>query len=126
MKRCRIGAWLLLALLVLGVVSAWGMVRFSRPIGETVARAGVAALREDWESAETLARQARVRWEKYRNFCAAFADHGPMENINGLFAQLAVYARLRDGANFAALCARLSEDAKAIGEAHSLTWWNLL
>ena len=28
--------------------------------------------------------------------------------------------------NFAAVCAQLGEDTRAIGEAHSLTWWNLL
>lgn len=126
MKRCRIGAYLLLALLVIGLLSSWGMVRCSEPVGETIAWAAEAALREDWDNAETLAGQARARWEKYWGVCAAFADHEPMENINGLFAQLEVYAYSRDAQNFAAVCAQLSEDAKAIGEAHSLKWWNLL
>ncbi len=126
MKRSKIGAWLLLFLLVIGGVSSWAMVRFTGPIGESMARAAEAALREDWAEAEALAGQARARWEKYWNFCAAFADHGPMENINGLFAQLEVYTQSRDIQNFAAVCAQLSEDTKAIGEAQSLTWWNLL
>ncbi len=126
MNRSKIGAWLLLALLVLGAVSAWGMGRFSRPIQNQVAQAGEAALAGDWEKAETLACQARSRWEKYRDFCAALADHEPMENIDGLFAQLEVYRQIRDGENFATVCAQLSQDTKAIGEAHSLTWWNLL
>ena len=126
MNRSKIGAWLLLALLVLGVASSWGMGRFSGPIQAQVAQAGEAALAGDWENAETLARQARVRWERYRNFCAALADHEPMEHIDGLFAQLEVYRQIRDGVNFATVCAQLSQDTKAIGEAHSLTWWNLL
>lgn len=126
MTRSKIGAWLLLILLLVGLISSWGMVRFSDPIGEAADQAASAALREDWKEAETLANQARDRWQKYWGFCAAFADHGPMENINGLFAQLEVYARSRDAQNFAAVCAQLSQDAKAIGEAHSLKWWNLL
>lgn len=126
MKRSKIGAWLLIILLVVGSISSWAMVRFSAPIGEAMEKAAEAALREDWENAEALAGQARARWEKYWNFCAAFADHEPMENINGLFAQLRVYAQSRDPQNFAAVCAQLSEDTKAMGEAHSLKWWNLL
>lgn len=126
MKRSKIGAWLLIGLLVIGLLSSWGMVKYSEPIGEAAAEAAEAALREDWNRAEALVGQARTRWYKYWGFCAAFADHEPMENINGLFAQLEVYAQSRDPQNFAAVCAQLSEDAKAIGEAHSLKWWNLL
>ena len=126
MNRSRIGAWLLTALLIVGFASSWAMVRFSEPIGENMARAGEAALRGDWAEAEALAGWSRDRWEKYRDFCAAFGDHEPMENIDGLFAQLEIYRQSRDGQNFAALCAQLSQDTEAIGEAHSLTWWNLL
>lgn len=126
MKRAKIGTWLLIFLLVIGAVSSWGMVRFTEPLGEALEAAADAALREDWDRAEALAGQARARWEKYWNFCAVFADHEPMENINGLFAQLEVYAQNRDTQVFAAACAQLSEDTAAIGEAHSFTWWNLL
>ena len=126
MNRSKIGVWLLLILLILGAVSTWAMGRFSGPIQTQVAQAGDAALVGDWEKAEALACQARERWEKYRDFCAALADHEPMENIDGLFAQLEVYRQIRDGENFATVCAQLSQDTKAIGEAHSLTWWNLL
>ncbi len=126
MKRCRVGAWLLAALLVIGLLSSWAMVKCCEPVGNAAAEAAAAALREDWDNAEALVGQARAQWKKYWGFCAAFADHEPMEDINGLFAQLEVYAQSRDPQNFAAVCAQLSEDTKAIGEAHSLKWWNLL
>lgn len=126
MKRSKIGAWLLIVLLIIGMLSSWGMVKYSEPIGKAASQAAEAALREDWVKAEALTQSARARWDKYWGFCAAFADHEPMENINGLFAQLEVYAQSRDAQNFAAVCALLGEDARAIGEAHSLKWWNLL
>ena len=126
MTRSKIGAWLLAVLLVTGGISSWGMIWLSTPIEEAADAAVEAALAENWEETEELMGQARTRWEKYHNFCAAFADHEPMENINGLFAQLEVYARRRDSQGFAAICAQLSEDIRAIGEAHSLKWWNLL
>ena len=126
MKRCKIGIWLLAALLAAGMASAWAMGYLTEPLGQTMEAASQAALRSDWESAQTLALQARESWEKNWNLCAVFADHTPMENINGLFAQLEIYAQSGDAQNFAAVCAQLSEDTKAIGEAHSFTWWNLL
>ena len=126
MKRSKIGFWLLLVLLAMGMVSSWGMVRLTDPVGRAMEAASEAVLRSDWESAQTLALQARESWEKNWNLCAVFADHTPMENINGLFAQLEIYARSGDAQNFAAVCAQLREDTKAIGEAHSFTWWNLL
>lgn len=126
MKRSKIGLWFLIGLLVIGAASSLAMVRLTEPLGQSMESAANAALREDWLVAEILASSARNRWEKYWNFCAIFADHAPMENINGLFAQLEVYAKSRDPQNFAAVCAQLSEDIRSIGEAHSLTWWNLL
>ena len=126
MKRCRFGAVLLMVLLILGAVSAWAMIRGNRPVSEQIKQAGEAAFLGDWTSAEEQFRQAKVRWENQFPFCAALADHEPMENINGLFAQLEIYARIRDAEGFAAACALLSEDVEAIGEAHRLNWWNLL
>ena len=126
MKRSKFGAGLLVALLILGGGSAWAMIRCSQPVSDMVEQAGAAALQQDWDMAEETFREAERRWEKQFPFCAAFADHEPMENINGLFAQLGVYASLRDSHSFAAACAQLSEDIQAIGDAHSLKWWNLL
>lgn len=126
MKRSKLGCLLLLLLLVTGLLSGWIMERLTEPVSRTMEAASEAALREDWAEALALAEFARTRWEKHWNLCAVFADHTPMENINGLFAQLEIYAQSRDAQNFAAVCAQLREDIQAIGDAHSFTWWNLL
>lgn len=126
MKRSKFGLGILLALLVLGAVSAWMMVRLLEPVAETVGQAGEAALRQDWSAAEALSGAVRQTWDRRFPFFASFSDHEPMEEINGLFAQLEIYARSRDPQNFAAICAQLAKDLEAMGEAHSLKWWNLL
>lgn len=126
MKRCRFGLGLLLVLLVLGAVSAWAMVKGLEPLSETIQQAGEAALREDWEAAEEIADRVKECWENRFPYFASFSDHEPMENINGLFAQLEVYGKSKDPQNFAAICALLARDLEAIGEAHSLKWWNIL
>lgn len=126
MKRSKFGLWLLIGLLIVGIVCTWAIIRCNEPIVQMVRQAGDAALREDWETAETRMKEAKDLWERQFPFCAALADHEPMEVINGLFAQLEVYAKSRDPQNFAAVCAQLSQDTKAMGEAHGLNWWNLL
>ena len=67
-----------------------------------------------------------MQWDTRFPFCATLADHEPKENINGMFAQLEVYAQCWDVESFAAACALLAEDVEAIGEAHRLSWWNIL
>lgn len=126
MKRCRFGLGLLLVLLVLGTVSAWAMGKGLAPMTEGIRQAGDAALQEDWDTAETLSADVKEQWEKGFPYLASLSDHEPMENINGLFAQLEVYAQSRDPQNFAAVCGQLSRDLEAMGEAHSLKWWNIL
>ena len=126
MKRSRFGFGLLLVLLILGAVSAWAMVDSLEPMSETIRQAGEAALQENWREAEEISGRVKETWETRFPFFASLSDHEPMENINGLFAQLDVYGQSRDPQNFAAVCAQIGEDLEAMGEAHRLKWWNLL
>lgn len=126
MKRGWIGVVLLLALLAGGVLSVWLMVELHDPLEGILEQAAEAALASRWERAEVLSREAQTRWEENWHVSAAFSDHAPMEEIDGLFAQLEVYRGLQDAASFAALCRELAREMKAMGEAHVPNWWNLL
>ena len=126
MKRIKFGFVLLLALLILGILSTWAIVRSTDPITEAIRQAGDAGFRQDWTLAERKMGEAKRQGEEKFPFCASLTDHEPMENINGLFAQLEVYAKNRDHQNFAAVCAQIGEDLEAMGEAHSIKWWNVL
>ena len=125
MKRSRFGFGLLLVLLILGAVSALWMVKATEPMSARMEQAGNAALDKDWDLAQRTAGDVRQDWDRRFSFFAALTDHEPMENINGLFAQLEVYGQRRDPQGFAAVCAQLARDLEAIGEAHSLKWWNI-
>ena len=126
MKRCWFGLGLLIILLILSIAVTVYMESIYQPLSDTAAGAAAQALAGDWEGAVQLLRQTRHDWQRHWKSSAAFADHAPMENINALFAQLEVSAALRDEADFAALCAHLSAELDAMGEAHGFTWWNLL
>ena len=126
MKRGAIGLGLLVFLLAAGLLVTWGMDHCHDRIAEDLEDAAEHALMGDWEQAEKLSQGAEKDWERCWNFSASFADHEPMEEIDGLFAQLEIYEKAREKTSFAAACAELSRRVEAMGEAHGLTWWNLL
>lgn len=126
MKRTWIGVGLLLTLLLGGVLIARWMERQHTPMVTTLTRAARAAMAEEWEQAEALAVEADGVWKQKRTMVAAFADHSPMEEIDGLFAELEIFRDAREQVHFAATCMELSRKMEAMGDAHSLSWWNLL
>lgn len=126
MRRLWLGVALLAILLLLGLGTTRAMDRIHPTAAGELTQAGAAALEGDWEQARSLSRSAQARWQERWHFTAGVADHGPMEEIDSLMAQLEVYARLEEEKDFAALCFQLSRLLKAMGEAHSFTWWNLL
>ena len=126
MKRSWFGFLLLLALLLGSVLTTRGMDRVHSPIGENLSRAAEFALARDWPQAEAAFRAAEESWKQTENFREFLADHTPVEEIEAGFALLDVYSRGRDALSFAACCAELSAQTRAIGEAHAFVLRNLL
>lgn len=126
MKRTWIGIGLLAALLILGLFTARWMERCHSPVAGNLKQAAEAAMAQDWNRAELLADRARGSWERSRKITAVLADHGPMEEIDSLFAELKIFLLAREQVHFASVCGQLSRQVEAIGEAHGLMWWNIL
>lgn len=126
MKRTGIGVGLLIALLLAGIFSARWMERHHMPLAGLLSQAARAAMAEEWEQAHTLTSHAEQAWSGKRRVTAAFADHGPMEEIDGLFAELEVFYLAGEQVHFATTCRDLSRKLEAMGDAHSLRWWNIL
>lgn len=126
MKRLWIGVGLLVFFLVMGILLTLSFHRIHAPLSQTLDTASQEAIAGNWETAQSLAATARDRWEKYRKFTAAVADHEPLEEMDALFDQLEHYAVLGWEGEFAALCTQLSSMAAAMEESQALTWWTLL
>lgn len=126
MRRFWVGIILLGALLCGGLVSTAVMDRIHKPISRELKEAAEAALSGNISEGAVLAMEAKASWEKHWQAIAAAADHEPMDEINGLFAMLEIYAREEEKTDFAACCAQLARLIQAMSGAHSLTWWNLL
>ena len=126
MKRTWIGIGLLAGLLILGIFTARWMDRCHSPVAGNLKQAAEAAMTEDWQKAEEFCRSAQDKWERCRKTTAVLTDHGPMEEIDSLFAELKIFLTAREQVHFASVCSQLSRQVEAIGEAHGLMWWNIL
>ena len=126
MKRGWIGLGLLALLLTVGLLVTGFMGRIHKEVSRELEEAARAAGAGDWAEAAEDARDAFDAWQKHWHFSAAFADHEPMEEIDGQFAQLWPYLQSREAVAFSALCRELARQVDAIGDAHGLNWWNLL
>ena len=126
MKRSWIGFALLVALLLGSVLVTRKMVRIHEPIEEQLRQAADFALEGNWALAERSFREAEEGWERENRFRSCFADHDPVEEIDGTFQMLRVLGEARDRIAFAGGCRELARKAAAVGEAHESVWWNLL
>ena len=126
MGRFLIGVGLLAAMLLLGVLVMFCMDRANMPISQLLEDAARTALAGDLEQGVFIARKAQKQWKHSWHTIASFSDHAPMDEIDSLFAQAAVYGQVGNTEDFASHCTRLAMLIEAVGEAHSLNWWNLL
>ena len=126
MKRCWFGLGLLILMLVGGLLVTRTMGGSHSRLAHQLEAVQESALAEDWDTAQALFQNAKAIWLDRWHFSAAFSDHEPMEEIDGLFAQAEVYLRCREKEALAATCGELAQMANAMGEAHALNWWNLL
>lgn len=126
MKRSWIGFALLVLLLLGSILSTAAMGRIHEPIEAELLQAAQCAMEGSWERAGDFFRKAEERWEKWEHFRTCFADHTPVEEIDGDFELLKVFCSARETASFAGGCLQLARQVAAVGEAHELVWWNLL
>ena len=83
MKRSWIGFALLMAMLLGGILVTRKMGRIHDPIEKQLQQAAQCALDSNWEQAEFLFQQAEEGWETMEHFRSCFADHNPVEEIDG-------------------------------------------
>ena len=126
MGRFWLGIGILVLFLVLGLWISSEMEDVHMSIADTLETAAEQALSGDMAAGQETARQAEAAWKKHWHASATVADHAPMDEIDGLLAQLECYSRAGQAGDFAACCTRISLLVRAMSEAHNLTWLNLL
>lgn len=125
-KRFYMGLGILVVFLILGLVVVWAMGQVSQPIVSRLEQAAAAVRSGDLVKGAQFAQQARELWKTGWKQVALAADHSPMDEIDGLFAQIDYFAQAGNATELGACCARVAELVEAVGDAHALTWWNIL
>ena len=120
------GFLLLLLLLLAGLLSSWHMGRQHGEIAKHLEDSAWLALSGQWSDARETAETARQRWEKDWSLRAVFGDHTPIEEIDDMFAELTICGAAGERTEFARICAALSSRVEAMGDAHRISWWNVL
>lgn len=120
------GFALLLVLLLAGLLSSWYMDRHHRAISRELEQCSWLALSGQWSDAREKAQSAKTAWDRNRDLRAALGDQTPMEEIDDLFGEVTVFAAAGERTEFARCCAALSRRVQAMGDAHRLTWWNVM
>ncbi len=126
MGRFWFGLTLLALMLAAGLWIGLGMDHAHQDIAAILEQAAEQAMAGDLEQGIALSRQAQTQWDSSWQRTATVADHAPMDEIDSLFAQLQIYGQAGNTVDFAAYCTRLSKLVTAVGEAHALSWKNLL
>ena len=116
----------LLVLLFGGILVTRQMGEIHEPIASKLQLAAQCALENNWVRAESFFQEAEADWKQREHFRSCFADHTPVEEIDGDFELLLVFCGTRDRTAFAGGCRELARKVAAVGEAHQLVWWNLL
>lgn len=126
MKRFWIGVCVLSVLLASGWATTAAISHCHTPISQGLAAASQAALEGDWASAVQHCEDAAQKWQRCRDFTAAFADHSVLDEMESLFAEIQAYQQAGAQLSFAATCAHLSRLADAVAQSHLPKWQNLL
>ena len=126
MNRFVLGVVILAVFLALGLGVAWGMNGMHLDVSDNLSLAARQVISGDWETGVSLAKKAKADWENNWQKTACVADHAPMDEIDGLFAQLQAFENPEEAVHYASVCAQLSKLVEAMAEAHQFSWWNLL
>lgn len=126
MRRFWLGLGLMAGLLVGGLFLSGKFSQIHAPMAEKLTRAADAARESDLSAASTWLEDAWQDWEKFRNFSASVTDHGPMGEMEGLFAEARYFGLTGDTEELAATCGRLAALSRAMADSQKVNWWSLL
>lgn len=125
MKRTGLGIGILVVFLLGGLLCANLVETLCNRVSQSLEKAQIFTQEGDHEAAANMVEKAYGAWKKYRFAIAAFVNHEPMDEIDGLFSQTRIFSKFKANTDFAAGCGRLSELIEALAQSHKLTWWNL-
>lgn len=124
--RFWIGIVLLICLLATGLWVSFTLTSSQEEMAQLAQQAEDYAHNGHMQQSQQSAQQAYSLWQQRFQALAAIADHEPLDEVEAQFRQLLAFVEEQDTEEFVASCARLIAGIRAIAQAHTLTWWNIL
>ena len=121
MKRCWLGAGLLLLMLVLGLIFSSLLGRFGRELSREAARAGALAEENRAEAVEILEAMEQ-KWQRNRLWLAVLCDHRALREADTLFALL---TGSPEADAFRENALLLSQTLRDLADAQKPSWENI-
>ena len=122
MKRCYLGAAVLLGILILGFFTSRWMQRHYQDLENRMQK----AMWEDPETLMVLAEEIRQDWSRGQLLTAVLADHQHLEEVEAAFSQLGPATARRDQAEYTRLCLEITHIFQLLAEEQQLNLKNLL
>ena len=122
MKRCWLGAGLLLLMLVLGLIFSSLLGRFGWELSREAARAGALA-EENPAAASELVQEMERKWQRNRLWLAVLCDHRALREADTLFALLTASP---EADTFRENVLRLAQTLRDLADAQKPSWENIL
>ncbi len=122
MKRCYLGAGVLLVLLIFGIFSSRWLEKHYEDLENRMYTAAMA----EPEDMPALVESIRARWDRGRLLTAILADHQHPERAAVAFSQLSPAMNRRDKPECTRLCLEIAHIFRMLKEEQQLKWENLL
>lgn len=120
MKRCVIGAVLLGALVILGMLTALWAERTLSPMEAALEQAAEASFEGNWAETTALTDGAGAAWQNCRYAAGILFSQASVEEIDGLFARIRLWQREQDRTACACDCLMLRGRLRALADSQSL------
>ena len=117
---------LLILLLFLSILVGNLMGNIWQKQSENLNLAAKSASDGDWAAADRLLEEATREWEHRQLLIAVLSRHEEIDEIDGLFAQLKVFAAARRTVSFSSACMALSGLLDSLWKSHRLGLKSLL
>lgn len=126
MKHLYLGLGILSVILLLSLLSLFLLGRSLGRAGDKLEAAWTDCLERDFEKARAGAVEAQKIWEKSYGLTASFVDHGDLDEVNRVFAQMEACGALEEWDEFAQTCRQVMTLIEDIAQRQKPLYYNFL
>jgi len=126
MKRIVIAAAILLGIFAATLGHSFYISSFTQELTALLEAAETNAEKNDWNTAQSLTRAAREKWEANGTYLHILLRHSETDSVYTGFREVSEFIQCEEGGEYSAANARLIAELELLAEAEQLTLKNIL